>query len=208
MCEQEWVRNHGKGAGPGIPRLLPSFQSSRAGPRVSEPLSTAWLIVKSLFFLKSLVRSHGAPLFPVPYNFSRPRASQEFSFPFSFSLSFLPSSLISFLLPAFSPPFLLLPFSLSSLSSFLSFCPYYLFSRLWDRRGVSETTFTEDLLFARNLAYIISLNLWNNAKQWAWLFSFFPYFYYFIERRDKLDYRDVKYLSQNHMANTGKPEST
>ena len=98
------MRNHGKGAGPGIPRLLPSFQSSRAGPRVSEPLSTAWLIVKSLFFLKSLVRSHGAPLFPVPYNFSRPRASQEFSFPFPFSLSFLPSSLISFLLPAFSPP--------------------------------------------------------------------------------------------------------
>lgn len=114
-----------------------------------------WFCEASLFFLKSLVRAHGAPLFPIPFNFSRPRVSQKISF---FPSFFLPSPL---------PPSPLLP-------SFLSFCFYYLFSRLWNRRGVSETTFTEDLLFARNLTYIMSLNLWNNAKQWDWLFSYFP----------------------------------
>ena len=83
-------------------------------------------------------------------------------------LSLLPSSCLLL--------FLFLPFSLSSLPSFLSFCFYYLFSRLWNRRGVSETTFTEDLLFARNLTYIMSLNLWNNAKQWTAYFHFSPIF--------------------------------
>lgn len=67
-----------------------------------------WFCEVSLFFLKSLVRPHGAPLLPIPYNFSRPRASQKFSFSPSF---FLPS-----------------PLPLSPLLSFLSpFFPFFLF---------------------------------------------------------------------------------
>ena len=71
-----------------------------------------WFCEVSLFFLKSLVRPHGAPLLPIPYNFSRPRASQKFSFSPSFFLPYPlpPSPRFPFLSPFFPFLFFLLSF--------------------------------------------------------------------------------------------------
>lgn len=93
--------------GPGIPRLLSRFLSARAGPRVSEPLSTAcWFCAASVFSQISCQASW-CPSSSNSYNFSRPRVSQNF-------LSLLPSSCL--------PPSSFLPFSLSSpFFSFLLF---------------------------------------------------------------------------------------
>lgn len=74
-----------------------------------------WFCEASLFFLKSLVRAHGAPLFPIPFNFSRPRVSQKISF---FPSFFLPSPLPpSPLLPFLSPFFPFFLFLLSFLKT-------------------------------------------------------------------------------------------
>ena len=87
------MRNHGKSAGPGIPRLLPSFLSARAGPRVSESLSTAWLIVKSLCFFSNLLSGLMVPLF-FQFLIIFPGQGQVKNF-----LSLFPSPFLSFLLP-------------------------------------------------------------------------------------------------------------